>query len=183
MDILIREMMNGDQNKCADLDASFIVDSALVLSVKDQKVSYTVEAVSSYRKSYQDDPSEEITSNDYMSYINNPNQIIFLAFAGNHLIGQVKVKRNWNEYAHLEDLHVDSRYRRHGVGRKLIAKVKKWALYKGIPGLMLETQNTNVRACKFYESLGFVIGGFDFYVYKNVQPIDETAIYWYLMLD
>ena len=37
-----------------------------------------------------------------------------------------------------------------------------------MPGIMLETQNNNVAACKFYEKCGFVIGGFDFLVYKGL---------------
>ena len=48
-------------------------------------------------------------------------------------------------------------------------------------GIMLETQNNNVAACKFYEKCGFVIGGFDFLVYKGLDiENDEVAIYWYL---
>lgn len=35
-------------------------------------------------------------------------------------------------------------------------------------------------ACLFYESCGFVIGGFDARLYKNIEKIsDEIAIYWY----
>lgn len=52
----------------------------------------------------------------------------------------------------------------------------------GMAGIMLETQNNNVRACKFYESCGFVIGGFDSYFYKGLDnESDEIAIYWYLL--
>lgn len=50
-----------------------------------------------------------------------------------------------------------------------------------MPGIMLETQNNNVAACKFYEKCGFVIGGFDFLVYTGLDKTsDEVAIYWYL---
>ncbi|MCH5584057.1 GNAT family N-acetyltransferase [Shimazuella sp. AN120528] len=183
MDIVIKEMVNGDQNKFANLDDSFVIDSALELFVQNQKVSYTVKGLPSYTKSYQDDPTEEMSDKDYLAYIDDPNKIIFLAFVESGLAGKVMVKRNWNEFAYIEDLQVDSRYRRHGVGRMLVEKVKQWALDRSLSGIMLETQNTNVRACKFYESLGFVIGGFDFCLYKAVQQVEETAIYWYLLFD
>ena len=49
-----------------------------------------------------------------------------------------------------------------------------------MPGIMLETQNNNVAACKFYEKCGFVIGGFDFLIYKGLDmKNDEVAMYWY----
>jgi streptothricin acetyltransferase len=182
MDIFIRAMKNGEWNHCFNLDASFIVDSALVLSIINQKLSYTVEEISSYKKSYLDE-WEEMSNEDYSAYINNPNQIIFLAFIENQVVGQITAKRNWNEYACIEDLHVDKPYRGQGVGRKLIEQAKQWARDSAMPGLMLETQNTNVRACKFYENCGFVIGGFDLYLYKGIdKQQDEIAMYWYLML-
>ncbi|GED59584.1 hypothetical protein BFO01nite_37160 [Brevibacillus formosus] len=68
--------------------------------------------------------------------------------------------------------------------KKLIEQAKRWMKDGGMTGIMLETQNNNVRACNFYESCGFVIGGFDSYVYRGLdKDSDEIAIYWYLMLD
>lgn len=97
-------------------------------------------------------------------------------------MGQVVVKRNWNDYAYIEDIKVDKRFRRYGIGRKLIEQVKCWAKDRGMPGIMLETQNNNVSACKFYESCGFFIGGFDMCVYKGMHKhTDEIAVYWYFI--
>jgi ribosomal protein S18 acetylase RimI-like enzyme len=181
MDIFIREMRNGDQNKSMNVDESFIVDSALVLSAKGQEISYTIKEIPSYRKSYIND--EDITE-DYFTYIDNQNKVIYLAFIEDQVVGQIILKRNWNEYAYVEELKVDARFRRHGIGRRLIEQAKQWAQSQKMPGMMLETQNNNVRACKFYESCGFVIGGFDFCVYKGIdKQNDETAIYWYLMFE
>lgn len=149
----------------------------------DQKVSYTIKKIPCYTKSYQDDPTEDISNQDDWSYMNNPDQAIFLAFVKNELAGKVVVRRNWNAFASIEDIHVDRSYRRLGVGRRLVEKAKQWVMDQDLAGIMLETQNTNVRACKFYESLGFVIGGFDFCVYKGIQSTEETAIYWYLLFD
>jgi ribosomal protein S18 acetylase RimI-like enzyme len=60
----------------------------------------------------------------------------------------------------------------------------EWARDKGCPGMMLETQNNNVAACRFYESCGFELGGFDAYLYKGLnRTTDEIALYWYLMFE
>ncbi|MNI04710.1 TDP-fucosamine acetyltransferase [compost metagenome] len=91
------------------------------------------------------------------------------------------MKKNWNRYALIDMIQVDKQFRRHGIGRQLMEQAKRWALERGLPGVMLETQSINVRACKFYERCGFVIGGFDQYVYKGIPAVSgEVAVYWYL---
>lgn len=172
MDILIREAAVGDEDQMINLDGSFIVDSILVLSLTGQRIEYTVKEILSYKKSYADEPFVEGT---IPGYIGNPDQIGYLAIAENQVVGRILLKRNWNKYAYVEDIRVDARYRRYGIGRKLIEQAKRWAKDGGMPGIMLETQNNNVRACKFYESCGFVIGGFDSYVYRGLdKQSDET---------
>jgi Acetyltransferase (GNAT) family len=99
-------------------------------------------------------------------------------------VGRIVLKRNWNKYTYVEDIKVDKQYRGYGVGKKLIEQAKRWMKDGGMTGIMLETQNNNVRACNFYESCGFVIGGFDSCVYRGPdKDSDEIAIYLYLMLD
>jgi ribosomal protein S18 acetylase RimI-like enzyme len=55
---------------------------------------------------------------------------------------------------YIEDIKVDLNFRRYGIGKKLMEYAKHWAIRRGLLGMMLETQNTNVRACQFYESCG-----------------------------
>jgi ribosomal protein S18 acetylase RimI-like enzyme len=63
----------------------------------------------------------------------------------------------------------------------LTLRAIEWAKEKGLPGLMLETQNNNVAACHLYESCGFELGGFDRNLYKGLHPdTKEIALYWYL---
>ncbi|NEW05723.1 GNAT family N-acetyltransferase [Paenibacillus sp. SYP-B3998] len=184
MNILIRELLAGDQASSIDFDSSFTVDSELVLSIEGQQVSYTVKKIPSNMKCYSDEQFEEASDVDFSAYIDNPDQIIYLAFAGNQAVGEIILKRNWNKYAYVEDIKVDKSYRRYGVGRKLIDQAERWAKAGGMPGIMLETQNNNVSACKFYESCGFVIGGFDFHVYQGLdKQSNEIAIFWYLMFE
>ncbi|KEK22878.1 GNAT family N-acetyltransferase [Bacillus gaemokensis] len=188
MDILIRKMEVADLNKLPEVDDSFSIDSMLVLSLAkaDKRIEYTVKEIPSYEKSYSEDIYNEDQEEDldYSRYIDNPNQIIFLAFVNDRMVGQIILKRNWNSYAYVEDIKVDKQFRQLGVGRKLIERAKNWAQAGEMPGIMLETQNNNVSACRFYESCGFIIGGFDFLVYKGInEQSDEVAIYWYLRFE
>jgi ribosomal protein S18 acetylase RimI-like enzyme len=66
------------------------------------------------------------------------------------------------------------------VGRALLQHVIQWAKSRQLPGVMLETQNNNVAACRLYESCGFQLGGFDRCLYLGLNPgTDEIALYWY----
>ena len=50
-------------------------------------------------------------------------------------------------------------------------------------GLALETQDNNLQACRFYQRIGFRLGGVNTMLYKNFRkPVrDETALFWYLL--
>jgi streptothricin acetyltransferase len=57
-----------------------------------------------------------------------------------------------------------------------------WARDRQLAGVMLETQNNNVAACRLYESCGFQLGGFDRCLYQGLHPgTHEIALYWYLL--
>ena len=117
-------------------------------------------------------------------YVFNPDKTIFLAYVDNEPAGQIRIMKYWNRYAYTDDFGVDAKHRRQGVGRALIQRAIEWARDKGFPGIMLETQNNNVAACRLYESCGFELGGFDVYLYKGLnRTIDEIALYWYLMFE
>ncbi|MET3287536.1 UNVERIFIED_CONTAM: streptothricin acetyltransferase [Brevibacillus sp. OAP136] len=174
MNISIKELEPDYLQEWFHTEGSFVVTSKLVLSVNGRQISYTVQEVPAYQKCYTD---EQV---DYSSYINNPDQIIYVAFCGDQAVGHILVKRNWNRYACVEEIKVDQTARRTGVGRMLMDRAKKWAHEGGMPGIMLETQNNNVAACRFYERCGFVLGGFDFQVYQGIDSqTDEIALYWY----
>ncbi|OOZ91131.1 streptothricin N-acetyltransferase SatA [Bacillus cereus] len=181
MSLLIRALETNDLDNLPEIDDSFIVNARLILSLSkvNRSIEYTVEEVPNYEKSYlqNQNDNEELAYNEY---INKPNQVIYIALLHNHIIGFVVLKKNWNHYAYIEDITVDKKHRTLGIGKKLVDQAKQWAKEGNMPGIMLETQNNNVAACKFYEKCGFIIGGFDFLVYKGFDMTnDEFAIYWY----
>lgn len=184
MNISIEELTNLQQLPEQLIDDSFRIDSVLVITGTDQGIQYEVKPVPSYTKSYSEQQEDDADDIDYSTYIDHPDQKIFIAYAGNRVAGLIVLKRNWNHYGYIEDIKVDRQFRRYGIGRQLIDKAKSWAKSGGMPGLMLETQNNNVQACRFYESCGFVLGGFDSFVYKGFNKNkDEVALYWYFLFE
>lgn len=156
-------------------DSAFIVESKLQLHAIDGVITYTVLPVSPYKKQYPHEVGE------YDSYVNQPDSAIFLAYMDDQVAGRIVLKKYWNGYEYVEDIAVNRPYRKLGVGQRLLQQAVAWAKEKGLPGLMLETQNNNVVACRFYERFGFKLRGFDTALYKGLTPdTDEVAMYWYL---
>ncbi len=177
MKITLYEMDNDTLHQVNQCDASFTIDSKLVLSAENGKISYTVINVPPYTKQY------DTEETDYKTFLSNPEKTIFFAYADDELAGQIRVMKHWNAYAYIDDVAVDTKFRRQGVGHALIERAIEWAKEKGFPGLMLETQNNNVAACALYERCGFKLRGFDTHLYKGLNPnTDEIALYWYLIL-
>jgi ribosomal protein S18 acetylase RimI-like enzyme len=48
---------------------------------------------------------------------------------------------------------------------------------------MLETQDTNLAACRFYKKYGFILGGVDTMLYRNFENKDQKALFWYYPVD
>lgn len=160
-------------------DASFMIDSELALEAKDGVISYRVRPVPPWRKSYLHTEMSEVEG-----FIGNPDKSFYLAYIAGEVAGHASVSVHWNKYAWLDHVEVDARFRKQGVGRALVAHAIAWAKEKRLPGVMLETQNNNVAACKLYEAMGFTLGGFDRFLYQGEMPgTAEIALFWYLMLD
>jgi ribosomal protein S18 acetylase RimI-like enzyme len=163
-------------NRC---DGAFMVESKLILYADQGNPTYTIVSVSPYIKRY---PPSEI-SDDVIDAASLAalNKAIFFAYGDGELAGQIILSQSWNGYAYVEDIAVDNHFRQRGVGRALIHQAIAWAKARGMPGIMLETQNTNVAASLFYQRCGFELGGFDRYLYRALEPnSDEIALYWYL---
>ncbi len=169
----INESNIGDVNKC---NGEFTIDSRLVVHLENDVLHYEIVPLPISKKRY------AVDKNDYTPYIDNVDKVVFLAYANQQIAGQVILRKNWNNYAYVEDIVVDARFRRQGIGRELISQAQRWARQCNLMGIMLETQNNNVRACKFYESCGFQLKGFDSDLYKGInRATDEVALYWYLV--
>lgn len=107
MDITIREMKTEDLELGIHLSGSFNVDSILSMHAEGKQICYTVQEVPPYIKTYDD---EELTADTHLNYINNPDQTVYLAFAGNKAVGQLVLKRNWNKYAYIDYIKIDTAF-------------------------------------------------------------------------
>jgi ribosomal protein S18 acetylase RimI-like enzyme len=178
MEFVIRELDQSivrDLNRC---NSEFVVDSKLILRFENNRLCYTTVSVPEYTKRY---APETV---DYSAYVGNPEKTAYLAYVDGQVAGQIVLRRNWNRFAWIEDIRVDIKFRRSGIGRELLAHGEIWARQKGFPGIMLETQDSNVGACRFYERYGFVPGGFDTYLYRGANRYrEEIALFWYLVFD
>lgn len=176
MDLVIRQMDATSIHQVDQFERNSIVHSHLVLDVHDTKISYTIVPVEPYEKILTVEPE------DYTTFIDNPQKVVFFADVDGKPVGQIKMVPWWNKFAYVEELTVDMAFRGHGVGRALMMRSIDWARQQGFPGVTLETQTNNVRACLFYERCGFILSGFDLNAYRNFpESKDEIALYWYLI--
>lgn len=175
MDLVVREPDEHEIGDAYGFDGTFVVDSELALFAEGGVVRYEVVPVPRYEKSY--------AWEDLSGHPGAPGKAVFLAYLDGSVAGRVVVSEGWNRYAWVEDIAVDARRRKAGVGRALMDRVVAWAVERGLPGIRAETQSTNVPACKFYEACGFHLGGFDRDLYRGLdEATTEVALFWYLTL-
>lgn len=106
----------------------------------------------------------------------------FLARHRGEPVGHITLSNNWNGYALIEEIVVSAHVRRLGVATALLETARQWAQRQETAGLMLETQNTNLPACRCYQRFGFILGGIDHLLYRAQPDIadHEIALFWYL---
>jgi ribosomal protein S18 acetylase RimI-like enzyme len=114
------------------------------------------------------------------------NWTFLAAMAGGRRVGCAAIARdspdvtlleNRKDLAILWDLRVDPEYRQRGVGSALFRTTEALAIAAGCRELKIETQDTNVPACRFYARQGCVLRACNAGVYPE-QP-DEIQLLWY----
>ena len=141
------------------------------------------DGVWSFTECLYEKPYEKFYPNDeeqYENYINNPDQTVYFYYDNGECAGQIKIAKYWNKYAFIHDIAVSQNSRGKGIGKQLIKQAVEWAKQKNLCGLMLETQDNNLNACRFYHKLGFKIGAVDTMLYANFDNLDEKAVFWYM---
>jgi len=83
----------------------------------------------------------------------------------------------------LWDIRVQPSGRGQGTGTQLFWHAVEWARARGCTQLKIETQNTNVPACKFYAQQGCILGSINRYGYAStVGFAHESMLLWYIDL-
>lgn len=84
----------------------------------------------------------------------------------------------------LWDIRVDDACKRNGIGKKLLHMGISGARHDGYHQMIIECQNNNVPACRFYQSQGAVLARIDMYAYYlDPEAKNEVQLIWYLDLD
>ncbi len=175
-DFIIKELDKSIVKDLHQIDEEFVIDARLVLKLdENNRLSYDIVSVPPHTKRYSPDDY------DYTTYVNNSEKTAFLAYVDGRVTGQLILHHHWNNFAWVEGIGVDKKYRRLGIGKALIKRGAEWAKKHHLVGIMVETQDNNVKACRFYQSCGFVLKGLDTGLYHaSEQCRDEVALFWYL---
>ncbi|MBE0695699.1 MAG: GNAT family N-acetyltransferase [Anaerolineaceae bacterium] len=100
-----------------------------------------------------------------------------IGFALGEVIAEDHMLRIW-------EFHVMEKFRRKGVGRGLMETVISKAKRDQFPLILLETQNTNVNAIRFYHRMGFLLESIDCSPphYTNWEGTGVTQVAFYMKL-
>ncbi|MGQ4680420.1 GNAT family N-acetyltransferase [Paenibacillus polymyxa] len=163
---------NKDDYECKD--QPFMVIGRLIPKLENGIWSYHEEL---YEQPYESKYPEH---EDLDEYINSNDSIAFLYYSGRKCLGHIRLGIvEETKFASIDRLIVLESSRGKGIGTALLNKAREWALQKGMQGFMLETQDVNLLACRFYLKNGFDIGAVDTMLYSNSKYKDENAVFFY----
>lgn len=138
----------------------------------------------SYRELLMDEHRQKTyeSNDDYTAeeYIDNDEQTIFLAIADGECVGMIRISQCWFGCGYIDDIMVDSEYRRMGIGVKLLDAAAAWCREHGLCGIVLETQDNNLSACRFYTKYGFKLCGINTEKYSLTKYKGEISLYFKL---
>ena len=119
---------------------------------------------------------------DPKDYIDSSKRAVFLAVCNDLCIGTVYISVGWRGMGYIEDLSVDTAYRHMGVGKKLMDSAVNWCREQRLNRIVLETQDNNLQACRFYVKYGFELCGIDTKKYVFTEYENEISLYFYMKL-
>ena len=169
---------------------AFVVDSHLRVEAPEQGlggIRLVEESVEpSWVKDY-DDPPQHSDDNvlDWPKRWDIKNWGVLSVFDGEQRVGGAivawKTDRLWfnegrDDLASLFDIRVAPEHRRTGIGSLIFDAVIDWAKQRGCTELKIETQNINVRACRFYVSRGCALSAINRHAYSDFPG--EVQLIW-----
>jgi ribosomal protein S18 acetylase RimI-like enzyme len=101
------------------------------------------------------------------------------AFDGDQLVGVAIAEiQEWNETLWIWEFGVLESHRRQGIGLRMMDELAQRARGWGARIMLVETQNTNGPAIRFYRRAGFTFDALDLTYYSNNDTLeDEIALF------
>ncbi|MCK6369962.1 MAG: GNAT family N-acetyltransferase [Gammaproteobacteria bacterium] len=99
-------------------------------------------------------PSWAWTTRRVARHVLNPESVVLAARRGDELAG-CAIMGFGEEAAHLNLLAVEPRFRRHGLGSRMVRWLEKTAMVAGTFEVSLEVRALNHAARRFYRTLGY----------------------------
>ena len=114
----------------------------------------------------------------------------WIAIDGDDVVGGAAVappcRRTVDDLDHgavLWDIRVRECHQRQGIGKRLFLTAAEWAKGERYGTLVIESQNVNVGACRFYERMGCELRRIDRAAYAHCPGLDnEIMLIWELNL-
>jgi GNAT superfamily N-acetyltransferase len=171
----------------AKVPISFKVESRFRVELRENGlggIELIEEPIVPYIKDYDADENYRPTS--WLKRFDISDWGILSAFDADRRIGgaglawntpEVNMLEDWRDLACLWDLRVHPEYRGRGVGHQLFARALGWSRERKCRRLMVETQNVNVPACRFYARQGCELGAINRYAYD--ESLNEIQLLWY----
>jgi GNAT superfamily N-acetyltransferase len=137
-----------------------------------------------YLKDYDAIPGEGPLT--WASRFNPSNWRLLMARVGDRRVGGAAVVLDDPDVEMLEgrsdlslvwDIRVSPEARGLGVGSALFRAAEEWSRSRNARRLKVETQNTNVPACRFYARQGCVLGAINRFAYRDLPH--EVQLLWY----
>ena len=93
--------------------------------------------------------------------------------------GYALLFEHWNKWLYLDNLLISARYRRLGLGSRLMDAALELAASLGKYGVWLICQDNNLQAMRFYLNNGFTLGGMNLRVYEGTGQEGKADLYLY----
>lgn len=191
MSVEIREVGTDALARYSEVPISLLVESVLIpepvdnglggIRLREEKVERP------YIKDYDAARGEGPTR--WLKRFDMSNWGIFMAFEQEtHIGGAIVAPGAYigdldSRFAQLFDIRLLPEKRRQGAGAILLRYAADWAKLQGCKYLKIETQNTNIPACRFYARQGAELGNIDKFAYTGYpESEDEVQLVWYLEL-
>ena len=107
----------------------------------------------------------------------------YVALADGQVAGVILLNiEAWRAVVRIEDIIVGRLFRRYGIGTLLLNCAADWARNHGCRAILLETQNINYPAIRFYLRNGLQVWGISQHFYPSGPEEHEVAIFMGKML-